>query len=124
TGVQTCALPIYESDADKDSQEKSSNEPENCFNFGQHAGDKTEEGFKPAKPQKPSFAMSEPKDHAETAQKPSFAMSEPKDSKSEDPKPEAPKQKAEDKPAEAEKKSERRPSEDDTTEIPIGRHHK
>ncbi|WP_301195617.1 hypothetical protein, partial [Corynebacterium stationis] len=28
------------------------------------------------------------------------------------------------KPAEAEKKSERRPSEDDTTEIPIGRHHK
>ena len=128
-----------ESDADKDSQEKSANEPEIGFNFGQHAGDWTEEGFKPAKPQKPSFAMSEPKDHAETAPKPSFAMSEPKDSKSEDPKPEARKQKAEDKPAErkpaerpsveekpaeAEKKSERRPSEDDTTEIPIGRHHK
>jgi len=128
-----------ESDADKDSQEKSANEPEIGFNFGQHAGDWTEEGFKPAKPQKPSFAMSEPKAHAETAPKPSLAMSEPKDSKSEDPKPEAPKQKAEDKPAErkpaerpsveekpaeAEKKSERRPSEDDTTEIPIGRHHK
>src|SRR5699024_2663741 len=35
-----------------------------------------------AQPQRPSVAMSEPKEHADSAPKPSIAMSEPKDTKS------------------------------------------
>src|SRR5699024_7798543 len=129
------------SDADTESSQASSDEPEIGFNFGQHAGDWTEEDSADDQPksEKPSFAMSEPNGHKSAEPKPSFAMSEPKDSDSkadrhEASKPEASKplvesQAADDQPeadqsADAEKKSERRPSEDDTAEIPIGRHHK
>src|SRR5699024_6113353 len=77
-----------------------------------------------AQPQRPSVAMSEPKEHADSAPKPSIAMSEPKDTKSQASTSGETQRPVGEEPAEAERKSERRPSEDDTTEIPIGRHHK
>src|SRR5699024_8103833 len=138
---ESAANATNDSDADTESSQASSDEHEIGFNFGQHAGEWTEEDSADYQPksEKPSFAMSEPNGHKSAEPKPSFAMSEPKDSDSkadryEASKPEASKplvesQAADDQPeadqsADAEKKSERRPSEDDTAEIPIGRHHK
>ena len=113
-----------ESGAENDAQTKRENEPEIGFNFGQHAGDWTEDRAESAQPQRPSVAMSEPKEHADSAPKPSIAMSEPKDTKSQASTSGETQRPVGEEPAEAERKSERRPSEDDTTEIPIGRHHK
>src|SRR5699024_1511079 len=83
-------------------------------------------GHKSAEP-KPSFAMSEPKDSDSKADR--HEASKPEASKPEASKPLVESQAADDQPeadqsADAEKKSERRPSEDDTAESPIGRHHK
>src|SRR5699024_6562403 len=113
-----------ESGAENDAQTKRENEPEIGFNFGQHAGDWTEDRDESAQPQRPSVAMSEPKEHADSAPKPSIAMSEPKDTKSQASTSGETQRPVAEEPAEAERKSARRPSEDDTTELHSGRHHK
>ncbi|MFH0411573.1 ATP-dependent zinc metalloprotease FtsH [Corynebacterium sp. L4756] len=126
------------------------NEPEIGFNFGQHAGDWTEDSVKAAGAAD-SKVIEETEPAAQPAPEPqqevqSQSEAEPKatpqSGKSDDktsvidrqpaPKPEAqPEAQLEDKLDEGEEKrsisermGERRPSEDDTTEIPTGRHHK
>ena len=137
-------------DANESSDKDSANEPEIGFNFGQHAGDWTEDGFKTVEETEPTT----PSD-AEPAEDDSHVVPDvapeaekPKDSKPSvimpEPSRTAPKaaeptkdkaekaEKAEkadqaeksEKPSISERMGERRPSEDDTAVIPTGRHHK
>ena len=134
-------------DANESSDKDSANEPEIGFNFGQHAGDWTEDGFKTVEETEPTTPSdAEPAeddshvvpDVAPEAEKPKDAKPSvimPEPSRTAPKAAEPTKDKAEkaekadqaeksEKPSISERMGESRPSEDDTAVIPTGRHHK